>query len=80
MSVERSTALAPKGGVQIGRREYGVRHAFCPPTDAGGAVLLFSHGVCGLLIYAFGLEQAYDPRESRLEDGARRECPSGGRE
>jgi hypothetical protein len=39
--VERPTALAPGGGVQIGRKEDGVRHAFCPPTEAGGAVLLF---------------------------------------
>jgi hypothetical protein len=37
--VERPTALAPKGGVQIGRNEDGVRHA--PRTEAGGAVLLF---------------------------------------
>jgi hypothetical protein len=39
--VERPTAPAPGGGVQIGRKEDGVRHAFCPPTEAGGAVLLF---------------------------------------
>src|SRR5258705_12153278 len=40
--VERPTALAPGGGVQIGRNEDGVRHASCPRTEAGGAVLLFS--------------------------------------
>jgi hypothetical protein len=33
--------LPPGGGVQIGRKEDGVRHAFCPPTEAGGAVLPF---------------------------------------
>ena len=40
--LERPTALAPGGGVQIGRNEDGVRHASCPRTEAGGAVLLFS--------------------------------------
>ena len=43
------TALAPGDGVQIGRKEDGVRHAFCPPTEAGGAVLLFFHGIRGPL-------------------------------
>src|SRR5258708_40088685 len=32
---ERPTALAPGGGVQIGRNEDGVRHAFCPPNRGG---------------------------------------------
>ena len=48
--VERPTALAPGDGVQIGRKKDGVRHTFCPPTEVGGAVLLFSHGVCGPVI------------------------------
>lgn len=44
--LERSHRACPRGGVQIDRREDGVRYAgFRPQSEAGGAVRLFSHGI-----------------------------------